>query len=126
MSIKHVINADIPANSTFTIKFKLKKETGEGLPVADLTTLILTHYFGKVPSTIINSRDGQDVKNANNVTVDSDGLVTWLVQEEDTALVANTSGPSEEHVALFKFTYNSGAQTGFVEIVYTVEYVANG
>jgi len=126
MSIRHIINIGIPANSTFTIKFKLKKETGEGLAVADLTALILTHYLGKAPSTIINNRDGQDVKNANNVTVDSDGLVTWLVQEEDTSLVANTSGSSEEHVALFKFTYNAGSQTGFVEILYTVEYVTNG
>ena len=54
----------------------LKDEAGVLIPVANINTLTLT-LFNLKDESIINTRSSQDVKNANNVTIDSNGLLTW-------------------------------------------------
>jgi hypothetical protein len=79
------------------------------LPGATLSTLVLTLYVIKQDGTdgIVNSRNAQNVLNTNNVTVSAAGLLTWTVQVADTTLVEAI--PFERHLALFEWTWPSGA-----------------
>ncbi len=79
------------------------------LPGATLSTLVLTLYVIKADGTdaIVNSRNVQNVLNANNVTVSTGGLVTWLFQVGDTTLVEAI--PFERHIALWEWTWPTGA-----------------
>lgn len=89
------------------------------LPVATLLTLTLTLYVVKTDGTIgyVNSRNAQNVLNLNNVTVNSAGLLTWLIQVGDSTLIEAL--PFERHIALFEWTWANGA--GKHEIVLVVQ-----
>lgn len=79
------------------------------LPGATLTTLVLTLYAIKQDGTdgIVNARNSQNVLNANNVTINAAGLLTWLIQVGDTTLIEAI--PFERHIALFEWTWPTGA-----------------
>jgi len=79
------------------------------IPSASLVTLTLTLYVIKTDGTIdyVNSRNAQNVLNANNVTVNAAGLLTWSIQVLDTTLVEAL--PFERHIALFEWTTASVA-----------------
>lgn len=74
----------------------------DGNPVQP-TAITLT-YYDRETGTIINSRDGQDVLDANNVTV-TNGVVAWEMQVEDT-IVLNNVLEAEIHVALWEWIAN--------------------
>jgi len=92
-------------------------ETGVAIPAASLSTLTLTLY-DVVSGTKINSRNVQNVLNANNVTVSSSGGLTWTMQPADNPIIS-TALPNELHVALWEWTYGAGGtkagkhETGF-------------
>ncbi|MFA5715792.1 MAG: hypothetical protein WC998_08625 [Candidatus Paceibacterota bacterium] len=101
----------------------VQDEHANALEPADLTTLTLTLY-DKTTGTIINSRDGQSILNTNNVTIASGGLLTWTMQPADNAIVTTASfasGQYEKHIALFEWTWNSGAKAGKYEVQIDVE-----
>jgi hypothetical protein len=77
------------------------------LPGATLSTLTLTLYVIKQDGTDQVIRNHQNVLNANNVTVDAAGLLAWIIQVADTTLVEAV--PFERHIALFEWTWPSGA-----------------
>jgi len=81
---------------------------GVAIPDSDLDALILT-LCDQATGTIINSRDGQNVLNANNVSV-VEGLVTWQLQALDTAM-NNSDRESEIRIALWEWTYSPGSET---------------
>lgn len=112
------LNERITARYTATVK----DETGIAIPAASLTTLTLTLY-NRADGSIINSRNAQDVLNANNVTVDSAGLITWTMQPADNPIVDDTR-EIERHVALWVWTYSSGTKTGRHETEFDVENFA--
>lgn len=108
----------VPEEASFQYTGYIKDETGTVIPLASLTTLTLTLY-NKATGAIINSRNAQNVKNANNVTVHAtSGLVTWSAKPADNPIIDTTldAGETEEHVALFEWTYNSGADGGKHEL----------
>jgi hypothetical protein len=107
-----VLDDIIYEETTSKITATLKDEDDVAVPASSLTTLTLTLFsISGDAYPIINSREGQDVKNDNNVTVDEDGLVTWSVQPEDT-VIENSNLSTEDHRAVFEWTYNSGAKNG--------------
>lgn len=79
------------------------------LPAATLATFTLTLYVIKQDGTtaIVNTRNVQNILNANNVTVTPGGLVTWAIQVGDTTLIEAI--PYERHIALFQWTWANGA-----------------
>lgn len=88
------------------------------IPGASLTTLLLTLYVIKADGTDTLLRGPQqNVLNAGNVTVSAAGLLTWVFQVADTTLVENL--PFERHIALFEWTWPSGA--GKHEVVLVVQ-----
>lgn len=93
------------------------------LPLAGLSTIVLTLYLKGHSSTIINSRDNQDVKNMNDVTIHAtNGLLTWNLQETDTAYQGN-SGIFETHVALFEWTVTTDSRKFKKEVEFDVQQV---
>ncbi len=78
------------------------------IPDADLDTLKLTLY-DRLTGTIINSRDDQNVLNANDVSV-VNGLLTWQLQPADTAM-HNSDREAEIRVALWEWTYSPSTET---------------
>lgn len=108
-----------------------------------LISLTLTYYDVATQSLeatrgVINSREDLDVLNANQVTVDTDGNLEWSMDVEDTIVVdgrlddaGNASplerGEYEEHIALFKYTWNSGGdiKTGVHEVRIDVKNLLN-
>ncbi len=100
--------------SSRTVSFLLKDNTNTVVPLSSLMTLTLTLYdlMTYVPGAspvvgILNSRDAQDVKNANNVTVHAtSGLVTWSMQPDDNIIVT-ARRQVERHRAEFRFVVGS-------------------
>lgn len=99
----------------------LRDNTGAAIPAASLATLTLLLYVVKADGTFSYIRGsagtGQNVLNANNVTVDVNGNLVWLVQVADTTLVEAL--PFEQHIALF--TWTTSTQTGRHELILTVK-----
>ena len=118
----------VKENSTFQYTATLKDETGTVIPLSGVTTFTLTLYDLALGS-IINTKDGTDILNANNGTIHAtSGLFTWVAKPADNIIVgAGTDilvGKTEEHVALFEWTYNSGLDSGRQELHIYVEQLA--
>ena len=102
------------ARAKFTCKMTEEDEETVILPDA-LSTLKLTLYDLQT-RTVINSRQQQNVKNANNGEVDSEGVFTWKVQSADNALV-NSNLLQERHRALLEWTWPDGYGNAEFDIV---------
>jgi hypothetical protein len=113
--------------SSRTVQFTLKDNTNTVVPLASLSTVTLTLFDwgtyapGASPVVgILNSRDAQNVKNTNNVTVHAtSGLVTWSMQPDDNIIVT-LRRQIERHRAEFRFVLTSGAELDYqmeVEVV---------
>lgn len=113
----------ITERSSRTVTFTVTDNAGAAVPLSAITSAALTLYDvdtyvpGASPTVgIINGRDAQDVKNANNVTIHStSGLVTWSMQPADN-VIATSRRQVERHRAEFRFVV-----TGGVELEYQFE-----
>jgi hypothetical protein len=97
MSVFTVDEKTAPTH-TFTV-------TDEDDNAVQPTSLALT-YYDRTTGDIINSRNAQDVLNANDVAV-TNGIVVWSMQEADTTLVGAASDRGEIHVAEWDWVANS-------------------
>ena len=97
----------------------LKDEAGVVIPAANINTLTLT-LFNLKDESIINSRSSQNVLNVNNVTIDSNGLLTWSIQGLDNPIVDNTQA-FETHRALFEMVWDSSTKQNKWTIDLTVK-----
>ena len=106
---------------TARYKVILSDEAGAAIPLSDMTTITLTLY-DDYTGTIINSRNAQNVKNTNNVTYTEAGLLTWTLQPNDNIIVSSDvrTNSYEKHIALFEFTWDSGAKAGKHELEFQV------
>lgn len=106
---------DILERSSRRITFQITDENDAGVPAASLTSLTLTLYPVRAPDMVINGRDGQNVLNTNNVTVDASGNGVWDMQPADNQIV-DGSQAIELHRALFVWTWAGGAKRGPYEL----------
>lgn len=97
------------------IDFAIKDQDDVAVPAASLTAATLTLHDldtyepDSSPAVgIINSRDAQDILNANDVTIDSSGHVIWSVRPEDNPIVTRRR-QLERHRAKFQFVWATGA-----------------
>lgn len=104
----------------------VKDETETPIPGASLGTLTLMLYDQATelatPGTteaIINSRNRQDVLNANGCVVDSTGGLVMTFGPADNVIFHPTKS-SERHVALFEYTYAAGLKAGKEEVLIDV------
>ena len=110
--------------TSFQYTGTLKDETDTVIPLADLTTLTLTIY-NLATLAVINSRSHQDIKNTNGGTFHAtSGLLTMVFAPDDSPIIDGDLdfGEWEEHVALFEWTWDSGAKGGNHQITL---YVVN-
>jgi len=99
----------------------LKDETGAAIGSGALSSLKLTLY-NRADGSIINTRNQQNVLNANGVVVDSDGNLTWTMEPADHPIVDATLS-YEEHVALFELGWSSDTKKNNHEVIIRVENV---
>lgn len=106
MSVLGIVNEESSAEYTCV----LKDENDDPVSVSNILTATLT-YYDKRTGQIINSREAQNIKNANNVTIDTSGNLVWSIQPEDTIIVSSTirSGCEEYHVGQISFTWSIAA-----------------
>jgi len=106
VSDRRVIERTTPVYSA-----RFVDEFGNPVALANLVTVVLTLY-NLVDGVIINGRDKQDIKNANDVTIHATtGDIIWSLQEADTVLVNPDQipvGNLEAHIALFEWSYGPG------------------
>ena len=116
--------------SSGSIEFDVVDRDGQGVPVAGIQFATLTLFdwdtgagwSGESPRPgIINGRDSQDVKNANDVEVtdpsgETPGHVLWNVQPEDNVIVTDRR-QAERHRAMFHFEWSSGSFDWECELV---------
>lgn len=103
--------------SSGSIEFDILDRNGDGVPAGSLTTAELTLFDwdtgaggGSPHPGVINTRDGQDVNNTNDVTIldtPTTGHVLWSVQPEDNIIVTNRR-QVERHRAMFLFIWPTG------------------
>lgn len=95
-----VPNAVEQKSGTYTAA--LRDENGAPVSSNVLTSFLLTLYDNSTSAhTIINGRNGQNVLNANQVTVDLNGTVTWVWLPADMPII-NPNRVAEDHIALFE------------------------
>ena len=90
----------------------------------DILTLTVTLFAG---TTIINSRDEQDILGVNGGTVSEAGALTLALDPADQAIVDGTlpAGALEKHIARIDWTWDDGTErTGRVEYAFWVEVLA--
>lgn len=109
MAIRTELTEAIAEKTSAKITAVVQDEDGNGISSGSLDTLTLTLYQ-KDTDNYINSRNKQNVLNANGVTVDASGNLAWEMSPEDTQIVG--SGNGEIHVALFEWTWSGGAKAG--------------
>lgn len=99
----------INEGSTATYTATLTGPDGVQIEKAILTEITLTLY-DRITGNVINGRDAQDILDANDVSIATDGTLTWELQPEDTVIV-NIAKRGEWHVGLFRYTWTNGKHT---------------
>lgn len=104
----------------------IQDESETAIPAASLATLTLLLYDQTTelanPGTttaVINSRNRQNILNANGCAVSTGGVMTLTLTPADNVIV-NTGLSSERHVALIEYTYGAGLKAGKEEVLIDV------
>lgn len=100
----------------------IKDENGNPVALASIDAITLKLY-AEGSSSYINSRNGQNIKNANNVTIHAtSGLLTWEMTPADNVVVSTDlpADSREKHIALFEWTYN-GSRAGKHETYFYIK-----
>lgn len=99
---------------------------GTALLLANISTLLLTLYDGTTYA-VLNSRNGQNAKNANSHTVASDGTVTIRLDPADAVWIGNRVVDAKQpHVARLTWTWSDGVETrtGKEDLIFQVQCAA--
>jgi hypothetical protein len=105
--------------------FVLVDENDVGIDASVLDTLTL-HYYDQTTLAVLNSRDHQNVYNAQQVTIATAPgpplvtIVTWELQPADTAIVS-PGRALEVHCAIFRWTWASGTRTNAHAVSFGIE-----
>ena len=111
----------IKEKTTRTYEATLKDELGAVIPAASITTLLLTLYSLNSPTlAIVNARNQQSLLNANNGTVDANGLFKWEMQILDNQVLDSTL-TTEIHRGLFEVTWAAGTKAHKHEVDFHVQ-----
>src|SRR3972149_1772979 len=105
----------VAEKTTCRITGGLVDEAGAALGPAQLTALTLTLYALIDTLPIINTNTDKNIKNANQGTIDADGIFTLTLAPADNAIMSGadsletTGALNEWHRALIKWTLAGGA-----------------
>lgn len=110
----------ITEGTTRTYIATLKGEDGIVVPASSLSAVRL-RFYSTHTGAVINGRDGQNVLNANGVTIDNNGLLTWKLLEADTILTDNPKPTLGHHCAVFVIEWID-AQSVARQVVHEVTF----
>jgi hypothetical protein len=113
-----------PVNERTTSRYTsgpLTDEDGAVVPGSVLSSATLTLTDEKT-RTVINSRNAQNVNQANGVTISDLGIVTWLLVPADNPIITNRLS-QEVHVATFDLRWDAGASRAMHEVKILVNNV---
>lgn len=82
----------------------LRDEQGVAVPASALTVARLT-LFSAHTNAIVNGRSGQNILNANDVTIGAAGEFVWKLREADTILVDSPRPKQGHYRAVFVFEW---------------------
>lgn len=111
----------IPEKSSRTITTTLTDRNGDAIAPAQVSSLTLTLYLAN--GTIINSRDAQDILNANGGSLTDAGVLEIDLGPNDNAIVGTNVRGKEIHYGLIQVVTTAGDQEN-KEFYYTVEDLA--
>ena len=126
MSSTVILSAILLQDTTGIYTFELVDQDGDAIDVGQLETVTLT-YYDKETRQIINTREAQDILQANNVIILTDTgppIVTtlrWDIQQEDTVIIDGRR-ELETHIALFEWTWAT-TRKGVHEVQFQVEQI---
>jgi hypothetical protein len=110
-----IVLADpINERTSAIIQADLIGDSGAPVAGATLTTLTLS-LIDAYSGSVLNGRNAQNVLNQNDVTIDSQGHLTWSMRPADNVIVKD-SAPFETHRAIFQGTWSGGAK-GFTAVI---------
>ena len=116
MAVPYEIEVNESTSQVYSVT--LKDETDTAVALASIDSIKMTIIETTSGSTV-NSRNAQDVLNANNCTFHAtSGLFTWNIQPEDTAIV-NSNTPvlkKENHLVTITFEWASNTKSFHREI----------
>lgn len=112
---------DVHQDTSGKYTAKLVDESSVAIDSTVLESMTLTLY-DSATEDIINSRDGQDVLNTNNATLDCEGNLVWSWTTADMPRLHETK-PSEIHTALFTLVWNGGLNKMYHEVSFRVNAV---
>ena len=94
--------------STAVYSTQLTDQDGTNILLAAIDSLTIT-LCTVIGGTIINSRNDQNALNANGVTVSSSGLLTYVIEAADGAIIdlSLATDAVEVHRATFKLNFNT-------------------
>ena len=120
-----ILDTPILAGTTpvYTVQLVNEQTPPQPIPGSTLSALTLT-YYDAATLTIVNGRNAQNVLQQNGVTVDGAGLLTWSLALNDARLVNGALG-RELHIALWTWTWASGAKVNRHEAGLYVEQVVS-
>ena len=101
------ISKEVPEGSSALLTCIIRDELGVAVPVGSISTLKATLYDLLDATAIINSRDHQNVKNANDGTVDANGNFALQLRDVDNPVLHPTER-FEWHVLLVEWTWGTG------------------
>jgi hypothetical protein len=93
-------------------------EAGAVVGSGEMDTIKATLY-NRSNEQIINSRNEQDILNANGGTLDVSGNFTFTFDPADGEII-NTEEPYEVHILLLEWTFASGTKGGNQQVELTV------
>lgn len=106
-----------PAGSTPKWTGTLKDESGAVVPGSAMDSMTFSLYYKASPSStpvIVNSRSGQDAlgsgSGANQVTIDSEGKITWSPLEADTLPLSVIPSTLKAWSYTFRFDIHVGVK----------------
>ena len=114
----------VPQGASCNLVVTFADASGSAIAKTNLATLKATVYDAATLA-VINSRDDQNVLDANGGTVATDGTLTLRLQPLDNTIVDGTleAGHTESHVVRLTWTWSDGVatRTGVQEWQYGVE-----
>ena len=116
-SYRQALDTPICEKTTALIKLLLTDEADQLLAPGAIDTCTLTLYE-RESETIINGRNGSNIKNANGGTIDTEGLALVLANADNALVDPNIN--HEVHIALIQWTWSSSTKAGAKELRLTV------
>jgi hypothetical protein len=120
MSVRTTLTDPVAEKATAFLSATITDTDGV-TPLANADTVLISltlTLYDERTGTVINSCTDRSIKNTGGGTVSAAGAVSVRLDPLDMAILGGRS--SEQHVALFTWTWGSPLATGRYEIAFTV------